>query len=84
MKLFSRLFGRTTAKSSQVAKERLKLVLVHDRIKVSPELLDTLKGELIGAISKHIDIDQAGLEVTITRGDKFDKLVANIPIRRSR
>ncbi|MBI4759255.1 MAG: cell division topological specificity factor MinE [Chloroflexi bacterium] len=84
MKLFGVLFGRTKTKSSQVAKERLKLVLVHDRIKVSPELLDTLKGELIGAISKHIDIDQAGLEVTITRGDKVDKLVANIPIRRSR
>jgi len=84
MKLFGVLFGRTKTKSSQMAKERLKLVLVHDRIKVSPELLDTLKGELIGAISKHIDIDQAGLEVTITRGDKFDKLVANIPIRRSR
>ncbi|MEW6231257.1 MAG: cell division topological specificity factor MinE [Chloroflexota bacterium] len=84
MKLFGVLFGRTKTKSSQVAKERLKLVLVHDRIKVSPELLDTLKGELIGAISKHIDIDQAGMEVTITRGDKFDKLVANIPIRRSR
>jgi len=75
---------RLKATSSQVAKDRLKLVLVYDRVKVTPQLMDVLKGELIAAISRHLDVDQAGVSVTITRGGRHDRLVADIPIRRAR
>jgi cell division topological specificity factor len=81
---FLRSFLSPKTSSSQVAKERLKLVLVYDRVKITPQLMETLKGELIDAISRHLDVDQSGVRVTVTHGDKTDRLVADIPIRRSR
>lgn len=85
MNFFRSLVGsRPTATSSQVAKDRLKLVLVYDRVKVTPQLMDVLKGDLIAAISRHLDVDQDGVSVTITRGDRHDRLVADIPIRRAK
>jgi cell division topological specificity factor len=84
MNFFRSLVGARSQKSSQLAKDRLKLVLVYDRVKITPQLMDTLKGELIDTISRHLDIDQNGVSVTITRGDRQDRLVADIPIRRPR
>jgi septum formation topological specificity factor MinE len=46
--------------------------------------MDTLRGEIIGAISKHLEIDEAGIEITITKGPRYDKLMANIPVKRSK
>ncbi len=81
MELVRRLFGRQP-RSSSIAKERLQLVLVHDR-GFSPQLLETLKSEIIGVISKYIEVDDGGIEVQITRSERQDRLVANIPVRRS-
>jgi cell division topological specificity factor len=82
MSILRKLLGRRPQPSSHVAKERLKLVLVYDRLGVNPDVLESLKADIIAVISKHIDIDQNGLEVKVTRGDKADTLVANIPVRR--
>ena len=84
MNIFRSLFGGQSQKSSQLAKDRLKLVLVYDRVKITPMMMDTLKGELIDTISRHLDVDQNGVSVTITRGERQDRLVADIPIRRAR
>jgi cell division topological specificity factor len=70
--------------SKEIAKERLQLVLVHDRQPLSPDLLQTIKDELIAAISRHVDIDQENTEVTVSRGKGYQKLVANMPIRDPR
>ncbi len=48
-------------KSSSVAKDRLKLVLIHDRAMLSPKMLENLKDELIAVISKYVDIDRDSL-----------------------
>jgi cell division topological specificity factor len=84
MEFLRKLLGRPQPTSAQQAKDRLKMVLVYDRVKVTPHLMETLKSEIIGAISKHLEIDEAGMEITLTRGDRYDKLVANIPVKRSR
>ncbi len=81
MALMRRLFGRKT-KSSHIAKERLQLVLVHDR-GFSPQLLETLKSEIIGVISKYVEVEDGGIEVQVTRSERQDRLVANIPVRRT-
>ena len=71
--------------SKNVAKERLKLVLVHDRSNCSPEFLELVKGDLLKAISSYMDIDERGLDIKITKTDDTKDgrpaLVANIPIR---
>jgi cell division topological specificity factor MinE len=46
--------------------------------------MEAIYEEIIAVISKYVDIDKEGLEVTLTTGDKMDKLTANIPVRRAR
>lgn len=80
--LFGLFSGKDTSRN--VAKERLKLVLVNDRSKCSPELLELLKQDILKSISEHVDYDAADLEIKISTGrdKKSGKpvLVANIPI----
>jgi cell division topological specificity factor len=86
MDLF-KLFSRNGS-SKDIAKERLKLVLIHDRANVSPQFLEMIKGELIKVISDYMEIDEEGLEIKLTRTKRemddstVPALVANIPIKR--
>jgi len=65
-----------------VAKERLRLVLVHDRADVSPQMLNDLKEDLIKVISNYMEIDERALEVNLDTSDNTVALVANIPVVR--
>lgn len=77
-----RVFGKDSSASKNVAKERLRLVLVHDRADVSPQLLDNLKEDLIKVISNYMEIDESALEVNLDNSDNTVALVANIPVLR--
>ncbi|MBE3575421.1 MAG: cell division topological specificity factor MinE [Firmicutes bacterium] len=68
--------------SKDVAKERLRLLLIHDRASVAPQLLESLRGDLIAAITKYMDIDESGMEVNLENVGHSVVLMANIPIRR--
>jgi cell division topological specificity factor len=84
MRILDRLFGQRRPSSRDIAKERLQLVLAYDRIKVSPELLEILKNELITVISKHVEIDCEGVEVTFSQGKRRNRLIADIPLLGAR
>ena len=83
---FMKLF-RKKESSKDVAKERLKLVLIHDRSNVSPQFLEMVKGEIIKVIQNYMDIDEDGLDIQLTKTNSEDgehmvpALVANIPIK---
>lgn len=79
MDLISRFFGREPSKD--VAKERLRLVLVHDRASVSPQFLEMLKNDLIQVISRYMEIDE-NVDVNLSSADGSVALVASIPVRR--
>jgi cell division topological specificity factor len=82
----SKIFGKSKT-SKDVAKDRLKLVLIHDRANVSPQFLEMVKGDIIKVISDYMDIDEGNLDIQLTRTKSEDgegfvpALVANIPIR---
>ncbi len=80
----SRLFGKEEPKSKDLAKERLRLVLVHDRASVSPQFLEQIKEELIQVISKYMEIDREGMDIQLSNEDDSVALLASIPIRRIR
>lgn len=83
LEFLNKIFGRDSQNESKnVAKERLRLVLVHDRSNVSPEVLDSLKNDLIEVISKYMEIDQNALEVNFDSSDDSVALIANIPVLR--
>jgi cell division topological specificity factor len=81
--LLDRIFGREP-KSAHLAKERLKLVLVHDRTDVSPGVLALLKDDLIATISRHIEIDPNGVKIEMTQDGRESRLIADIPLRTAR
>jgi cell division topological specificity factor MinE len=74
------MLGKENASSKNVAKERLRLVLVHDRASISPYMLNKLKEDLIKVISNYMEIDESSLEVNLNQDDKEVALVANIPV----
>lgn len=78
--LLGRLFGRESSKD--VAKERLRLVLVHDRSEMSPQLLESLKVDLLRVIGEYMEIDPEGFLVDLETHESQVALVANIPVRR--
>ncbi|MZP42276.1 cell division topological specificity factor MinE [Heliobacterium gestii] len=76
----NRMFSRDSGNSKNIAKERLRLVLVHDRSSVSPEIMDALKEDLIKVISSYLEIDERALEVNLNNEEASVALVANIPV----
>jgi len=80
MRLIDRVFKPARSSSRQVAKERLQFVLVHDRAQISPQMLQTLKDEIIAVISKHVAIERDGVEITLAQNRRESRLQADIPL----
>ncbi|MEJ2706693.1 MAG: cell division topological specificity factor MinE [Anaerolineales bacterium] len=74
-----RLFGRES-KSAQTAKERMKLVLIHDRTDLSPVAMEALKDDLIAVISRYIEIDPNAVRIDMTQEGRQQRLIADIPL----
>ncbi len=83
MSFWDRLLGRET-RSGQQAKERLQLVLVHDRSNITPAMMDMLKDELITTLERHLAIDREGVEMHLSQTRRESRLVADIPLKKSR
>jgi len=83
MKLFD-MFRRKSKTSQDIAAQRLRLVLTHDRANISPGMLEVLKDEIIAVISKHLDIATDKVIVDFTEDNRETRLVADIPIHTSR
>lgn len=83
MSLFS-IFKRKS--SRQVAKDRLKILLISDRVNCSPEMMELIKNDIAHVISKYMKIDTDSMDIQITktgasgRESKMPVLYANIPI----
>lgn len=80
----NRIASRREPTSAQAAKERLKLVLIHDRTDIAPGVLESMRDEIIAVISKHIDIDRDSVQINLTQDQRVSRLVADIPLVPSR
>ncbi|WP_413358087.1 cell division topological specificity factor MinE [Prochlorococcus sp. MIT 1201] len=80
--ILDKLLGRQPA-SAKTARERLQLVLAHDRSDLSPELLDQMRREIFEVVAKYVEIDLEEGEVSLETEDRMTALVANLPIKRS-
>jgi cell division topological specificity factor len=78
-----RLLGRDKP-SGALARERLQLVLAHDRSDLNPELLEQMRREILEVVQKYVEIDLESGDVSLETGDRVTALVANLPIRRAR
>ncbi len=75
-------FFRSAARPSAVqAKERLQIVMAHERAgRSGPDYLPMLQQELLAVIAKYIDIDQNKVEVKLDRGGDCSTLEVNIEL----
>ena len=66
--------------SASTARERLQLVLAHDRTDLSPDLLDQMRQEILEVVAKYVEIDMNEGAVSLETEDRMTALVANLPI----
>lgn len=87
MGFFKNLSNKPTPK--EVAKDRLKLILIHDRGEIAPEIIEKIREEILDVISKYIDIQVDDVEISVNKngdeeGENTSALIANIPIKNIR
>ena len=72
--------------SREIAKDRLKILLISDRVNCSTEMMEMIKNDIAKVISKYMKIDTQSMEIQInktsSKGHKLKNptLYANIPI----
>ena len=78
MSFFSFLIGQKKA-TANVAKERLQIILAHERSgRDSPDYLPQLQQELVAVISKYVKIDPNDIKVHLERQDTLEVLEVKI------
>jgi len=82
-RFFDRLLGRDQ-KSARQAKERMKLVLIHDRTDLTQSAMEALKDELIAVISRHVEIEPDAVRIEMAQDGREQRLIADIPLRTVR
>ena len=79
MNVFS-LFRRRG--SAPVARERLQLLLAHERATVGrSDLVSILREEILAVIAKHVTVDRDKIQVKMERGGSVSTLEVDIEIR---
>jgi cell division topological specificity factor len=73
-----RFFGKQA--SSTTAKERLRLVLLSDHLSLAPDVVQSLKRDLLEVISRYVEVDPSHCDVSFEQQDKQVAMLANIPI----
>jgi len=76
---FSKFTGKT--KSASEAKERLKLILIHDRTDITATTLGEMKDEILQVISNHVTIDLSKVKITMVHEGREQRLIADIPLK---
>lgn len=79
----NRLLGRQKP-SGTTARERLQLVLAHDRSDLNPELLEQMRREILAVVQRYVEIDLESCDVSLETEDRVTALLANLPIKRTR
>jgi cell division topological specificity factor len=83
LEFLEKLFpGMSDRNSRQEVKNRLKLVLAHDRAAIAPEMLEAMRREILEVVSRYVDLDSEAMELSLDSSDRMTILVANLPIRK--
>jgi cell division topological specificity factor len=69
-------------KSGEVARERMQFVLMHDRMDLTPDIMECLKNDILAVLSRYMEIDQASIQVNLEQGKGYTALVSNVHIKK--
>lgn len=72
--------NRPKAASADTAKQRLSLIIAHERHTGGPDFLPLLQKELIEVIRKYVEIDPAKVRIGMEKGDDMSVLEVSIDL----
>ncbi len=79
IEFFRSLFG-LRSNSGNTAKERLRLVLLSDHLSLEPDLVDSLKRDLLEVIARYVEIDSNNADITFEHRDREIAMLASVPV----
>ncbi len=68
--------------SGQIARKRMQFVLMHDRVDITPDMMEALKNDIIKVLSRYMEIDNRSIKVDLEQGKDFMALISNVQIKR--
>lgn len=81
--ILAMLFPWTTNTTSRDnAKRRLKLIIAHDRAMINPELMKSMREEILEVVARYVEIDRDEMEFSLSNDNRTTSLTANLPIRQ--
>ncbi len=80
LKAIRRFFGEKA--SSQVARQRMQVVLMHDRMDIAPDIMEAVKNDIIAVLSRYMELDRKSIRVDLEQGKNYTALVSNVQIKR--
>lgn len=80
LSMIKKMFGGE--KSGQMAKNRLKVVIMQDRTTFSPLVMEALRHDLIEVFTKYLEIEEEGMEFNLERENESVGLAISIPIKK--
>lgn len=83
IELLEKIFPALNDRSSrQEVKNRLKLILAHDRSDLTPQMIESMRREILEVVSKYVDLDADAMDFALENTSRVTSLVANLPILR--
>ena len=83
IELLEKLFPNLTDRNSRMdVKNRLKLVLAHDRSDLTPQMIESMRKEILAVVSKYVELDADAMDFALENNSRVTALVANLPIKR--
>lgn len=83
IELLERIFPTLNDRNSrQEVKNRLHLILAHDRSDLTPQMIESMRREILEVVSKYVDLDADAMDFSLENSSRVTSLVANLPILR--
>ena len=68
--------------SGQIARKRMQFVLMHDRVDITPDVMEAVKNDIIKVLSRYMEIDNRSIKVDLEQGKDFMALISNVQVKR--
>ena len=68
--------------SGQIAHKRRQFVLMHDRVDITPDMMEAVKNDIIKVLSRYMEIDNRSIKVNLEQGKDFMALISNVHVKR--
>lgn len=80
LKAIRKFFGEKA--SAQVARQRMQVVLMHDRMDIAPDIMEAVKNDIINVLSRYMELDRKSISIDLEQGKNYVALISNVHVKR--